>query len=58
VGGGKLYILFTGENKPVQLYLRLTDMCTLNTAAFKAEHMYVSSCICALPHMKGQEGTH
>jgi hypothetical protein len=38
-----LYNLFSGENKPLQLYLTLTDTCTLNTLMYskQAEHMYV-----------------
>jgi len=38
VAGGTLYILFSGENKPVHLYLRLTDICTLNTLMYSKQN--------------------
>jgi len=45
VGGGKLCILFSGENKPVQLYFRLTDMCTLNTLLYSKQNTCMSAAV-------------
>jgi len=45
VGGEKLYILFSGANKPVQLHLRLTSMYTLNTPLYSQQNTSMSAAV-------------